>query len=216
MSPQARRAVIFDLDGVLVDTAGLHWSAWQRLAERYGVPLDTRLEPHLRGLGRRESLDVILDRADRVFSQAEKEAMAAEKNADYVSLVDTLGPDDLLPGARRALEASRARGLGVALGSASRNAPHVLVRLGIGDLFDYVVDAGSVSHSKPAPDIFQAAAAGLGLEAVACVGVEDAPAGVTAVKRAGMAAIGVGEPAHLSHADLIIPAIAAYDPDTLP
>lgn len=211
-----RQAVIFDLDGVLVDTAALHAKAWERLAHRYGLAFDDSIEPRLRGVSRMASLAILLEGASRSFSESEKAQMADEKNADYKHLIETLSSDDLLPGARRALESSREAGLKVALGSASRNAEAVIARLGIAPLFDYVVDAGAVENGKPAPDIFLDAANGLGVPAAACVGVEDAQAGVQAIRRAGMKAIGVGEETYLHEADLLIPAIASYDPCVLP
>lgn len=205
-------AVLFDLDGVLADTAVLHFRAWQRLAGDLGFTLPPRINARLKGVARMAALEIVLEAAGRSFSETEKAELAARKNACYREMIADVGPRDLLPGARAALEACRARGLKVALASASRNAPDLIARLGIAPLFDFVADAGAVRHQKPAPDIFLAAAAGLGVRPECAVGIEDAAAGVAAIKAAGMGAIGVGDAGELAAADVVIPAIAAFDP----
>ena len=206
------QAVLFDLDGVLADTAALHFRAWRRLAADLGCTLDPGVNERLKGVARMAALEIVLAETGRTFSAAEKAELAARKNACYRELIRDLGPRNLLPGAREAIEACRARGLAIALASASRNAPELLERLGIAPFFDFVADAGAVRRAKPAPDIFLAAAAGLGVPPARAVGIEDAVAGVAAIKAAGMFAIGVGDPAVLAAADVVIPAIAAFDP----
>ncbi|HET8765513.1 MAG TPA: beta-phosphoglucomutase, partial [Rhodanobacter sp.] len=176
--PRAVEAVIFDLDGVLADTARLHRAAWRELAEEIGAPFDDDLAERMKGVDRMGSLELLLARAPRRYDATEKAALAARKNARYVALISQLGPHDLLPGARAALLATRRAGLKTALASASRNAPLLIERLGITGLFDHVVDAGHIAHSKPHPEIFLAAAAGLGVAPAACLGVEDAAAGI--------------------------------------
>lgn len=205
------KAVVFDLDGVLADTAVLHRAAWQQLANEIGVPLDEAAAARMKGVDRHGSLEILLERSTRSYSEAEKEALAARKNACYVDLIGRLGPQDLLPGARAAVESVRRAGLRTALASVSRNAPQLLDRLGIADLFDYVVDAGRIARSKPDPEIFLAAARGLGLAPQECLGVEDAAAGIAALHAAGMTAVGIGRAQELDKADVLLPDIAAFD-----
>jgi alpha,alpha-trehalose phosphorylase len=209
--PSPPKAVVFDLDGVLADTAVLHRAAWQRLADEIGVPLDEITAGRMKGVDRRGSLEILLEHAPRSYGEAEKEALAARKNAHYVELIGRLGPQDLLPGARAAVESVRRAGLKTALASASRNAPQLLDRLGIATLFDCVVDAGRIARSKPDPEIFLAAARGLGLAAEECLGVEDAAAGIAALRAAGMTAVGTGRAQELDQADVLLPDIAAFD-----
>lgn len=205
------KAVVFDLDGVLADTAVLHRAAWQRLADEIGAPLDEVTAGRMKGVDRRGSLEILLEHAPRSYGEAEKEALAARKNAHYVELIGRLGPRDLLPGARAAVESVRRAGLKTALASASRNAPQLLDRLGIAALFDCVVDAGRIARSKPDPEIFLAAAQGLGLAPGECLGVEDAAAGIAALHAAGMRAVGIGRAQELYEADVLLPDIAAFD-----
>jgi alpha,alpha-trehalose phosphorylase len=205
------KAVVFDLDGVLADTAVLHRAAWQQLADEIGVPLDEATAARMKGVDRRGSLEILLERAPRRYGEAEKDALAARKNAHYVELIGRLGPQHLLPGARAAVESVRRAGLKTALASASRNAPQLLERLGIATLFDCVVDAGRIARSKPDPEIFLAAARGLGLAPEECLGVEDAAAGIAALHAAGMTAVGIGRAQELDKADVLLPDIAAFD-----
>ncbi len=210
-APRALKAVIFDLDGVLADTAVLHRAAWQQLAAEIGAPFDEATAERMKGVDRMGSLEILLERAPRRYSDAEKAALAARKNARYVELISTLEPRDLLPGARAAVESVRAAGLKTALASASRNAPLLIERLGIAGLFDHVVDAGRIARSKPDPEIFLAAAAGLGLAPADCLGVEDAAAGIASLHAAGMAAVGIGRADALAEADVLLSDIAAFD-----
>ncbi|MDO1527729.1 beta-phosphoglucomutase [Fulvimonas sp. R45] len=209
--PQPFKAVVFDLDGVLADTATVHHAAWKKLADEIGLPFDDAVGERLKGVDRRASLEILLERSPRVYTEAEKEALAARKNAYYREQIERFGPGHLLPGARAAVESVRRAGLKTALASASRNAPLLLERLGIAGLFDYVVDAGRIARAKPDPEIFLAAAAGLGLTPADCLGVEDAAAGVAAIHAAGMAAVGIGSGPALAEADRQLPDIAAFD-----
>jgi len=205
------QAVIFDLDGVLADTAVLHRAAWQQLALEIDAPFDEAIAERMKGVDRMGSLEILLERAPRRYSDAEKAELAARKNARYVELIGRLTPENLLPGARAAVESVRAAGLKTALASASRNAPQLLDRLGIGGLFDCVVDASRIARSKPDPEIFLAAAAGLGLAPADCLGVEDAAAGIASIHAAGMAAVGIGRAEALAEADVLLSNIAAFD-----
>lgn len=211
--PHRCEALIFDLDGVLVDTARLHYVAWKRLADALGIPFGPDDNERLKGVDRMGSLERILQRADRAYTDEEKRQLAARKNADYVAAIETLGPEDLFPGARELLVAARARGLRVGLASASRNAPRLLERLGIADHFDFVADAGRVRRGKPHPDLFLEAARGLGVAPAACIGIEDAAAGIDALRAACMPAIGIGDAAQLARADVVVPTIADLDLD---
>jgi len=204
------KAVIFDLDGVITDTAHYHFLAWKRLADSVDAPFDEAFNEQLKGVDRMGSLELILARAPRTYTPEEKRALADAKNGHYQDLIATMTPGDLLPGALRALEEVRAAGLKIGLASVSRNAFTVLDRLGIRDRFDDVVDAATVVNGKPDPEIFLTAAAHLGVDPKDCLGVEDAAAGVASIKDAGMFAVGVGNPDVLNRADRVIPSMAAF------
>jgi beta-phosphoglucomutase len=204
-------AVIFDLDGVITDTARYHYLAWKRLADGIDTPFDEAFNEQLKGIDRMGSLDLILARAPRAFSDSEKLALADAKNRHYQELVATMTPADLLPGALAALEQVRQAGLPIGLASVSKNAFTVLDRLGIRDRFDDVVDAATVKQGKPHPEIFLTAAAHLGVAPADCLGVEDAAAGVASIKDAGMFAVGVGDAQLLARADRIIASMKEFD-----
>jgi len=199
------RAVLFDLDGVLTDTAEYHYRAWQALADRLGIPFDRQANEALRGVGRMESLERILARGGAAPSADEKARLAEEKNEHYRRLIQGITPGDLLPGIPELLAELRAAGLRLAVASASRNAPAVVRSLGIEEAIDVVVDAGAVVKGKPDPEVFLRAAEALQVLEEDCLGVEDAEAGVEAILAAGMAAVGVGgarvAAAHRSVAD---------------
>ena len=201
------KAVIFDLDGVITDTAHYHYLAWKRLAESEGVPFDEAFNEHLKGIDRMGSLDLILAQAPGAYTLERKLALADAKNAHYQELIATMSAADLLPGALDALAAVRAAGLRIGLASVSKNAVTVLERLGIRDRFDYVVDAALIANSKPHPEIFLNAAAHLEVAPADCLGIEDAVAGVAAIKSAGMTALGIGDAAVLTQADRVIPGL---------
>jgi beta-phosphoglucomutase len=205
------KAVIFDLDGVIADTAVVHHAAWKKLADEIGVPFDDSIGERLKGVDRRGSLDILLESADRPYTEVEKQALAARKNDYYRQQVERLGPQNLLPGAREAIESVRQAGLKIGLASASRNAPLLLQRLGIAELFDCVVDANLISRSKPDPEIFLAAASALGVAPGECLGVEDAAAGIASIHAAGMVAIGIGHAQALAGADVVLPSVAEFD-----
>ncbi len=205
------KALIFDLDGVITDTAKFHFIAWQKLAQRLGFDIDHEFNEKLKGVGRMDSLNLILQHGGISLTEAEKESEAARKNDEYVELIADMNASDLLPGAREALEAIRAAGLKTGLASASKNAPAILARLGISDLFDTIVDARFVINGKPDPEIFLKGAAQLDLSVTECIGVEDAVAGLQSIKDAGMYAIGIGDPAVLTLADTVIDGLHQFD-----
>ncbi|MBB6247093.1 beta-phosphoglucomutase [Rhodanobacter sp. A1T4] len=209
--PRPLKAVIFDLDGVIADTAVVHHAAWKQLADEIGVDFDDTVGERLKGVDRLASLDIVLERATRQYTLEEKLALAARKNDYYREQVQHFGPQHLLPGARAAIESVKKAGLKTALASASKNAPLLLERLGIAELFDYVVDANRISRSKPDPEIFLAAASALGVSPGECLGVEDAAAGIASIHAAGMAAVGIGQAHALPDADVVLPDVAAFD-----
>ena len=201
------KAVVFDLDGVLTDTAHYHYLAWRALAHSLGIPFDAAFNEKLKGIDRMGSLDLILARSDKSYTTEEKLELADSKNRHYQELIKSMSPQDLLPGALAALKAVREAGMQIGLASVSKNAFTVLDRLGITACFDYVVDATRLARSKPDPEIFLTAAQYLGVDPSACIGVEDSVAGLQSIKSAGMYAIGIGDPAVLVQADRVIPGL---------
>lgn len=202
------RAAIFDLDGVIADTARFHFVAWQRLAKEEGFAIPHVVDDRVKGVDRMASLNIVLEYTDRGYSQAEKDALAARKNGYYVELIKALTPADLLPGAGEVLHTLRAAKVPVGLASASKNAVPVLQALGVLDDFDYIVDAATVTNGKPDPEIFLKAAHALGVDPSLCVGFEDAPAGVSSILSAGMFAVGIGEKDLLADAHEVFPSLA--------
>lgn len=211
--PRPVQALIFDLDGVLTDTAHTHYLAWKRLADEIGVPFDETVNLRLKGVDREASLAIILERADRPYDAAERRELAARKNGYYRAAIESVGPQDLYPGVTDLLDAARARGLKLGLASASKNAAALLARLGIADRFDYIADAATIARAKPAPDIFLSVAQALGVPPERCIGIEDAAAGIVAIRAAGMPAVGIGAADALPGADAHLPEIAAFDLD---
>lgn len=195
------RGIIFDLDGVLVHTDELHFDAWSRIARELDVPFDRAANERLRGVGRRDCLDILLERYHGTpLSEHDKQILCDRKNDLYRALLSALSPSDVPEETRRVLRTLRARGLKTAVGSSSRSARLILAETQLDALFDAVADGGDAPRSKPAPDIFLRAADMLGLDASDCAVVEDAPAGITAARAAGMTAIGLGTPARLGEA----------------
>ena len=204
-------AVVFDLDGVLADTASLHLAAWRELADELGVPFDAALAERLKGVDRRGSLELVLGARAHEFSEEQKQALAERKNQRYIQRIEQLGSEALLPGAHATLVAARAAGLKLALASASRNAPQLLHRLGIAEYFDFIADPVRAGAAKPSPAIFLAAAAGLGLAPQTCIGIEDSAAGIAAIRAAGMRSVGIGSAAVLGAADVVCESLTDFD-----
>lgn len=205
------QAFIFDLDGVLTDTAEYHFLAWKQLATQLGIEFSRADNELLKGVDRMGSLELILQLGQKQLSQDEKLMLAEQKNTEYLKLVETMSPADLFPGVLPLFSSLKAAGVKTALASASKNAALVLQKLCIPDLFDYVADSNLIKNGKPDPEIFLTCAQALGVAPERCIGVEDAPAGVTAIKAAGMYALGIGEPHALTQADLVIPAVSALN-----
>lgn len=190
MTTAVTGAVIFDLDGVITDTAEFHYQGWQRLADEHDLPFDRERNESLRGLSRRESLVQLLD--GREVGDADLVEMMERKNRYYVDLLGEMTPADTLPGAVGLIVDAKRRGLPVAIGSSSRNARRVLDALELTALFDAIADGDTVERAKPAPDLFLAAAELVGVAPERCVVIEDAASGVDAALAAGMVAVGIG------------------------
>ena len=204
------RGFLFDLDGVLVDTAQYHFLAWQRMAAELGIHFGEAENEQLKGVSRAESLNRILAWGGKSLSDAEKQHWMTLKNDWYLELVRGMPADDYLPGAHEFLRASRAAGIKVALGSASKNAPLILERLGWIPLFDAMVDGNVVTASKPDPEVFLEGARRLGLMPEECVVFEDSEAGVEAARRGGMKVVGIG---HGLDADLLVSGLDQLTPE---
>lgn len=200
------KLIIYDLDGILTDTAEFHFLAWQKLAEGLGISFNREFNEQLKGINRMDSLDRILalDPSIGQLSDKEKVKLATQKNEYYLTLIEEITPAHILPGMLAFLEDNKKADAKIALGSASKNAPAILEKLGLTDYFDYIVDAAKVAKGKPDPETFTAAADALGIDYSDCIGIEDASAGVEAVNQAGMFSVGVGEKSHLSHADYLV------------
>jgi beta-phosphoglucomutase len=201
---RSMRAAIFDLDGVIVDTAKYHYLAWKRLARELGFDFSEADNERLKGVSRVRSLEILLEIGGLDVCEDDREAMASRKNAWYVDYISDMTPDELLPGAVEYIEFLRSRGIKIALASASKNASLILDRLQIRAAFDVIVDGTKVSKAKPDPEVFTRAAADLGVACVDCVVFEDAEAGVEAALRAGMSCVGVGKPGNLRDAQIVI------------
>lgn len=200
------KAFIFDLDGVLVDTAEYHYRGWKRLADEEGLPFDRKENEALRGISRRESLLLILK--GRTLPEEKIQEMMERKNRYYLEFIRDVTPADMLPGASELLQEIHAAGLKSAVGSASKNASQVVQQLGIASLLDAVSDGYSVANPKPAPDLFLHAAAQLGVPPAECVVVEDAAAGIQAAQAGGFRSVGLGPAERVGAADLVLPSLA--------
>ena len=204
------KGLIFDLDGVLTDSARFHLGAWNNLAKELGITLTDDQLDALRGISRMDSLNMILKFGgqENKYTEAEKEKFAAEKNEKFVEQVQTMTPKDILPGIMQLLDDAKAQGLKMVIASASKNAPTILNRLGIMDRFDGIVDPATLSKGKPDPEIYIKAQELAGLKADEVISFEDAKAGVEAIKAAGQFAVGIGDKELLKEADYIVPTTA--------
>ncbi len=210
------KAAIFDLDGVIVDTARFHFLAWKRLAEELGFSFTQRDNERQKGVSRMESLEVLLEVGGITgLSPERKEELATKKNEWYKEYLYEMTPAELLPGAKDFLEYLRLRGVRIALASASKNAPIILEKLNITKLFDAIVDGNSVSKAKPDPEVFLQAAERLGIPASQCIVFEDAQAGVEGAKRAGMRVVGIGEREILKKAEIVVSGFPEIEPVVL-
>lgn len=212
---QAAVAVIFDLDGVLTDTAELHYQSWQRLMDEIGIPFDRQVNEALRGLSRQESLETILGERSSELTDEQKEDMCRRKNDEYLARVAKMTLADLSPGAGELLQSLRERGVAVAVASSSKNAEAVLDRLGIRPLLDVLVDGNDVQRSKPDPQVFLVTAERLGLQPAQCLVVEDAASGVEAARAAGMRVVGLGPAERVGRAHRVAATLADLNVDGL-
>lgn len=204
------KGVAFDLDGVITDTAQYHFKAWKKLAGEIGIDLSESFNDELKGISRMDSLTRILayGKMDDQFSKEELQELATRKNNYYLDYIKQLTAEDILPGISALFTELQQAGIRIALASASKNAPLILERLGILDVFDQIVDPALIKRGKPFPDIFQEAAKLLDLTSDQCVGIEDAPAGVRSIQDAGMVAVAVGDRQALLEADKVFASTA--------
>ncbi|TWV98787.1 beta-phosphoglucomutase [Chitinophaga pinensis] len=212
---QVFEACIFDLDGVIVDTAVYHFKAWKRLANELGFNFTEAQNEKLKGISRVKSLELILEWGGIEKSADEQQVLATRKNEWYVDMIHHMTPEEILPGTKELLDNLRAAGIKTALGSASKNATVILEKVGILPLFDALVDGNTVSASKPDPEVFLKGAEALGISPAKCIVFEDAIAGVQAAKAAGMKVVGIGEQDVLGEADLVVSSLEQIDMQTL-
>lgn len=209
------KAVIFDLDGVIVDTARFHFKAWQRLAESLGIPFGREDNEQLKGVSRAESLERILAMGDKQLEAEEKKRLMDRKNDWYRESVGRMDADDILDGVMAFLDRLKEMEIPMAIGSSSKNTPLILDRIGLADFFDAVVDGNSISRGKPDPEVFLKGARALNVAPAHCLVFEDAAAGIEAARNAGMFCVGVGEESVLGAADLVIESMEEITPESL-
>lgn len=185
------KAVIFDLDGVIVSTDSCHYKAWKMIADRENIYFDETINNRLRGVSRMQSLEIILERADKEYSEEEKKALAEDKNEIYKELIKCLTPEDILPGVIENLQVLKEKGIKIAIGSSSKNTALILKQIGLENYFDAVSDGNNITKSKPDPEVFLKAAQMLNIEPEKCLVVEDADSGVIAGKNAKMLTLSV-------------------------
>jgi beta-phosphoglucomutase len=188
------KALLFDLDGVIVSTEKNHFEAWRETASKLGIAFSEHDNEALKGVNRVDSLKQILKLGNKTVSAEEFESLLVFKNDMYLDSITTLSKDDLLPGVHALLLQAKSMGVKIGLGSSSKNAPMILTRLGITDLFDVIIDGNGVTHPKPDPEVFLNGAKALALAPSDCLVFEDASSGVAAAKAGGFIAIGVGNP----------------------
>ena len=208
-------ACLFDLDGVVVDTAKYHFIAWKALAEELGFEFTLEDNERLKGVSRMQSLEFLLEIGNLRVSDREKLEMAEKKNALYVSYIEKMTPEETLPGVEKFLQELRAAGIRIALGSASKNAPMILERIQLSGMFDAIVDGNSIAEAKPNPEVFLKGAEKLGVLPENCVVFEDAIAGIEAAQNANMYSVGIGDPETLGFADMVIPGFDGFTVDML-
>lgn len=200
------KAVLFDLDGVITDSAQYHYLAWKRLADKLGIPFDEAYNEKLKGVSRMESLNLILQNGNMEysFSEEEKEILAEEKNNNYKELISRITPADILPGIKELLIELKDHNVKTCVCSVSKNAFYIIERLGLNGYFDHIIDAAKIKNAKPESDIFAIGAYILQAAPANCVGIEDAKAGIEAIHKAGIKAVGVGSYDQMQEADVIL------------
>lgn len=210
------KAVLFDLDGVLVSTDEYHYHSWKKLADEEGFGFfNHEFNNRFRGVARMECVEILVRAAGRSCSQEQKQEIADRKNRYFVESLSTVTPDALLPGALTALRRLKDRGIKIAIASNSRNARTIIKQVGIDYLLDTVVDGHEIENSKPDPEIFLLAAANVGVPPASCLVVEDAVTGIDAARRAGMKALGIGPAERLPNASIVVPDLSVISIDEL-
>lgn len=205
------KACLFDLDGVIVDTAKYHYIAWKEMAAGLGFDFTEKENELLKGVSRIRSLEILLGIGKITVTEEEKRSLAETKNQHYLEYVSRMTEEEILPGVTKFLDDLRSNGILIALGSASKNAPLILDRIGLREKFDVIVDGNSVSKAKPDPEVFLKGAELLNVKPSECLVFEDAQAGIDAALNGGMKVIGVGSPDNLSYADHFIPGFKKLD-----
>ena len=208
-------ACLFDLDGVIVDTAKYHFLAWQELARKLGFEFTKLDNERLKGVSRMRSLDILLEIGGIELDEDQKQLLASQKNEQYVSCITKMKPDEILPGVLVFLGELKAAGIKTAIGSASKNAPLILDRLQLTSFFDAIIDGNKVANAKPDPEVFLKGAIELGVNPRKCVVFEDAAAGIEAALNGGMKCVGIGEPENLGKAHLVIPGFEHFSIEDL-
>lgn len=203
-------ACIFDLDGVIVDTAKYHYLAWKALADKLGFEFTEEHNERLKGVSRMDSLEILLEIGNVKITDKEKQFYAAEKNELYVSFIEKMPASEILPGVREFLAELRENDIKISLGSASKNAEMILEKLELMSMFDAIVDGRHIAKAKPDPEVFLRGAQELNEAVENCVVFEDAQAGVQAAKNAGMACVGIGDAATLALADFVMPGFESF------
>lgn len=186
------KAIIFDLDGVVVSTDNCHYEAWKQLADEEGIYFDRTINERLRGVSRMESLEIVLEKAEKDYTDAEKLEMAERKNGYYKEKIKLLDSSAILDGALEFINKAKSLGVKVAIGSSSKNTIAILEQVGCKEIFDAIADGNDIKNSKPAPDVFLVAAERIGIDPAECMVAEDADAGVEAALAAGMDVLAVG------------------------
>lgn len=211
------KAVLFDLDGVITDSAKYHYLAWKELADELGIPFDEKYNEKLKGVSRMESLELILKNGSRqeAYTPEEKRRLAEKKNQYYKELIRRITPADVLPGIRNLLISLKDKNIKTCVCSVSRNAFAIIDSLELRGYFDHIIDAARIKNAKPDSDIFATGAYVLGVKPEECVGIEDARAGIEAIQKAGIKAVGVGTPEQMHGADLILSGTAELTRDKL-
>ena len=199
------KGCIFDLDGVIVDTAKYHFLAWQRLASEMGFVFEEHDNEALKGVSRMASLEILLKKGDIKKSAEEKIELATRKNNWYIEYISHMTPEEILPGSLELIKKFRSEGIMTAIGSASRNAGMILDRIQLASYFDVIIDGNKIHSAKPDPEVFLKGAEEMGLAPEKCLVFEDAQAGIEAALAAGMKCVGVGNPVILSKAHMVIP-----------
>lgn len=202
---------IFDLDGVLVDTAKYHFLAWKKLADQLSIPFTEEDNERLKGVSRIKSLGILLSLGNKSYSEDERNKFMEQKNEEYVRYISQMNEREILPGVVELLNQLKDRNLKIALGSASKNSGLILKNTKLQDYFDVIVDGNDVSKAKPNPEVFLLGAKRIGIPASQCIVFEDAYAGIEAAKKAGMLAIGVGNRKSLPHADMLVETLENFD-----